>query len=74
MDFVSVPVLGYALVILGPALFLWREKRKYGRTNSAGVEEFRSFGAKMGATAFDGLLSWLSMAFLGIGLLILAFV
>lgn len=68
----SVYDLGIVLTVIGIGLGLWKGKRKFDRTNSAGVEQFRSFGRKTVATAFDELLSWLSLAFLGVGLLIFA--
>ena len=64
---------GFALTAIGVVLGLWKEKRKFDRTNSAGVEQFPSFGRKMVATTFDGLLYWSAIASLFVGLFILAF-
>ena len=64
--------LGSIVLVIGLGLFLWRKKRKFERTNSAGIEQFQSFGGKLTATAFDGVLSWLSLSSLFVGLLILA--
>ena len=65
--------LGITLTVIGLGLGLWNRKRKFDRTNSAGVEQFRSFGGKMVATTFDGLLYWIALALLFVGLFILAF-
>jgi len=65
--------LGLVLAIAGTGLFLWREKRKYDRTNMAGVEQFRSFVGKLAATSIDELLRWSALALLIAGLFMLAF-
>jgi len=64
---------GIILTIIGVVLGFWRLKRKFDRTNSAGVERFRSFGRKMAAETFDGLLYWGAIGALFVGLFILAF-
>lgn len=69
----SVYALGFVLTVIGLGLGLWKAKRKLDRTNTAGVEQFRSFGGKVVATTFDGLLYWVAIALLFVGLLILAF-
>ena len=71
---VDVFYYGILLTSIGLALGLWRQKRRFDRTNTAGVEQFRSFGRKMVATTLDGLLYWVAIASLFIGLFILAFV
>lgn len=65
--------LGTVLLVVGLALFLWREKRKYDRTNTAGVEQFRSFVGKLAGTSLDELLRWSSLGLLFVGLFIFAF-
>lgn len=64
---------GFLLAAAGIGLGFWRQKRKFDRTNSSGVEQFRSFWRKMLSTMFDDLLSWVSIASLFIGLFIMAF-
>ena len=64
---------GVLLTAFGVALGLWKEKRKFDRTNSSGIEQFRSFGHKMVATTFDDLLYWVALGCLFVGLFILAF-
>ena len=69
----SVYALGFVLTVIGLGLGLWNRKRKFDRTNSSGVEQFRSYGGKVVATTFDGLLYWIALALLFVGLFILAF-
>lgn len=71
MEFTAA-ALGIVMLVIGLVLVLWKKKRKFERTNSAGIEQFQSFGGKLTATAFDGVLSWLSLSSLFVGLLILA--
>jgi hypothetical protein len=69
----GVYALGLVLTVIGLGLGLWNRKRKFDRTNRAGVEQFRSYAAKVVATTFDGLLYWIALALLFVGLFILAF-
>ena len=71
MDFASLTV-GVGLVIAGVGLLLWRKKRKFDRTNRAGIEQFHSFGVKIRARLLDGVLTWLSLICLFSGLLSLS--
>lgn len=70
---IDVFYYGILLTSIGLALGLWREKRKYDRTNSAGIQQFPSFGRKIVAETFDGVLYWGAIAALFVGLFILAF-
>lgn len=70
---IDVYYYGIFLTVFGLGLGLWRKKRQFDRTNSAGVEQFKSFGRKMVATTFDDLLYWGAIASLFVGLFILAF-
>ena len=70
---VSAVDAGFILTAIGLFMFLWREKRKFGRVNVIGVEQFKSFSGKMVATATDELLRWASLGMLFVGLFILAF-
>lgn len=72
MDF-DPSLLGLVLAVVGVGLGLWREKRKYDRANTAGVEQFGSFAGKVAATSLDELLRLFCLAFLFVGLFILAF-
>ncbi len=69
----SVYELGIVLTVIGVGLGLWKGKRKFDRTNTVGVEQFRSYGGKVVATKFDGFLYWIALALLFVGLFILAF-
>ena len=64
---------GMVLTAIGTGLVLWNQKRKFDRTNRYGVEQFRSFGRKVVATAFDEILSWVAIGSLVVGLFILTF-
>ena len=64
--------LGTALLILGAVLFLWTKKRKFDRTNFAGIERFPSFGRKVGALLLDYFLLSIALTCSLSGLLILA--
>ena len=64
---------GIVLTIIGLFLMFWKLRRIFNRTNSFGVEQFPSFGRKMVGTTFDGILNWVGLAALGVGLFIIAF-
>ena len=49
----AADIAGVAFAILGAILVLWRNKRKFDRTNEAGIERFASYADKLGATAGD---------------------
>lgn len=70
---IDVSYYGIFLTIMGVVLGLWTKKRKFDRTNSAGVEQFKNFGRKMVATTFEGVLYWVAVALLFVGVFILAF-
>ncbi len=55
----SEDIVGGAVVILGVILFFWRSKRKFDRTNAAGIEQFSSYGGKVAARLWDWVL-WTS--------------
>lgn len=46
---------GYAILLVPFGLWLayWLKKRQFGRTNSAGVEEFTSYGSKLFVTTVE---------------------
>jgi hypothetical protein len=52
-------VFGGAAILLGVILFVLRNKMKFDRTNSAGIEQFPSYGRKVSARIWDSLL-WVS--------------
>ncbi len=64
---------GVILTVIGLVLGYWRQKRKFDRTNFAGVEQFPSYGRKLVATTFDDLIYWGAIGSLFSGLFILAF-
>ena len=63
---------GGALLALGTVFLYWMKKRKFDRTNSAGIEQFRSFGIKLKSVFFDGFLGWLALLCNIAGVLLLA--
>lgn len=44
------------LVLVGLACILWKNKRKFDRGNSHGIEHFPKFGKKLGSQLLDVLL------------------
>ena len=62
-------ILGVAAVLLGIFLFLWRSKRRFDRTNAAGIEQFSSFGGKVAARSWDAILLVVALASLTGGVL-----
>lgn len=65
--------IGALLLALGVALTLARRKRQFERTNQFGVEQFPSYWDKLGTNIKDGLLRYLSLFLLSVGLVILGF-
>ena len=63
---------GVGLLIAGTGFFLWMKKRKFDRTNPAGVEQFPRFGRKLAAVSADKVLAIMSIVSLSAGTLILA--
>ena len=69
-------VLGVIALLLGILLRFWGPRRKFYRTNSAGVEEFSSYGHMVGGRAaersagcFGTILIVIGIAFLLAGFL-----
>ena len=65
--------LGTLLLAAGVLLAVWRQKRKFDRTNAFGVEQFPSYFRKLVAGAKDGVLGGGSLIFSCSGVLLLAF-
>ena len=65
--------LGIALLAIGFGLGLWRKRRKFYRTNAAGVEQFKSYSGKLKGTLLDGMLHVLSLFLLIMGAVTLGF-
>lgn len=66
-------VLILASAIAGSILLLWNNKRKFSRLNRMGIERFKNFRQKIGATLLDAMLLGCGLGLLGaagIGLLI----
>ena len=55
-------IFGIAAIIVGTALYLWRNKRKFDRTNQAGIEQFKGYAGKLAAGLGDGILWLLAVA------------
>lgn len=66
-------LIGIALLVIGAILGFQRRRRKFDRTNEFGVEQFQSYGGKLGARFKDGLLGLASIFLVSSGILILAF-
>lgn len=58
-------VLIVASAITGSGLLLWNNKRKFSRLNRIGVEQFKNFRQKIGATLLDTVLLGCGLGFLG---------
>ena len=67
-------IWGIAVILIGTALFLWRSKRKFDRTNKAGIEQFNGYSGKLFARLGDGILFVLALACVMGGVIGLAFV
>lgn len=65
-------IVGVAAALLGVVLFLWRNKRRFDRTNAAGIEQFSSYGRKIAARSWDAILWVLAFMSLTGGVLVLA--
>lgn len=68
----SVDMIGIAAALLGAILFLWKNKRKFVRTNAVGVEQFSSYGRKVAARIGDSTIWLLAFFSLTGGILTLA--
>jgi hypothetical protein len=66
-------LIGGGLLVPGAVLFLWMKKRKFDRTNSAGVEQFGSFSGKLASVFWDKCLAGLSAICLIGGAVFLAY-
>ena len=67
-------ILGVAAVVIGIGLYLWRNKRKFDRTNKAGIEQFNGYSGKLFARLVDGMLFIIALACVMGGVIGLAFV
>ena len=67
-------ILGVAAVVIGIGLYLWRNKRKFDRTNAAGIEQFNGYSGKLFARLVDGMLFIIALACVMGGVIGLAFV
>lgn len=54
----SADFYGGFFILIGILLYLWRHKRVFDRTNSAGIEQFSSYSGKLVAR-FGDLVLWL---------------
>jgi hypothetical protein len=68
----SEDIFGGAAVLLGIILFLWRNKRRFDRTNAAGIEQFSSYGGKVVARFWDVIIWVFAFSSLTLGILVLA--
>lgn len=50
---------------VGLILIIWKNKRQFNRLNQLGIEQFRSYGHKIIATAFDVMLFGTGIGLLG---------
>ncbi len=68
----SEDIFGVVATLLGIVLFLWRNKRRFDRTNSAGIEQFSSYGGKIATRFWDSILWVSAFISLTVGVLVLA--
>jgi hypothetical protein len=66
--------VGIALVLGGIASAVWLKKRKFDRTNEAGIERFPSFSASVFSRTFDALLWFASATCLFSGVIVVAWI
>lgn len=64
---------GVVLLLACAVLAFKARKRRFDRTNEAGVERFSSYGQKLRSKAWDAFLGGASIAFGIAGILILAY-
>jgi hypothetical protein len=65
-------IFGGAAILVGLFAFFWRGRRKFNRTNAAGVEQFPSYVEKLSARSWDSILWILGFFSLTGGVLFLA--
>jgi hypothetical protein len=72
----SLLFLGIISAAAGYSLKYYVEKKKFDRRNSAGIEEFESFGKSVIAGAYEGFLlkTGFALMFLGLGISLVSFV
>ena len=54
----------FGFIAVGVASLIWRDKRRYDRTNEHGVQQYRNYWNKIKGESFDTLLS--GMGYLGL--------
>ena len=69
---VATDLLSLLLFATGTATLVMSKKRRHERTNKSGVERFPSFWARLRGRSMDHLLAGLSVIFLAVGTLTLA--
>jgi len=65
-------IYGVTLLGVGTVLYLWRNKRKFDRTNAAGIERFDGYAGKLSARTADAFLWLLAVSSLMTGAIVLA--
>lgn len=65
-------IYGVTALVVGTALYLWRNKRRFDRLNAAGIEQFNGYAGKLSARTGDGLLWVLAVSCIGTGVVVLA--
>lgn len=68
----SEDILGVAALIVGSILYLWRRKRQFDRTNTAGIEQFDSYAGKVSTRVVDGIIWLTAVGSLMTGVIVLA--
>lgn len=53
---VPAAIAGFLMLVVGFVLAFWIGKRRFGRRNFAGVEEFSSFGHAIGSQLAEGVV------------------
>lgn len=68
-----VTAAGVGLLVAGVMFAFWVRKRRFDRTNEAGIERFPSYRGKVASRLFEACLSGASLILGVTGLLVLAF-
>lgn len=64
----------FACFAIAGSAMLWRNKRRFDRTNEHGIQQHKSYGGKLRTESFDAILLSIAYvsAFVAAGLLVLA--
>jgi len=66
-------LIAIIMAVVGLALTLWVEKRKFHRRNAFGLEEFASFGGMLGLTLMENLVLFVGAVSLLVAIIMVVF-